>query len=121
MDTMLARLSSSKVQVYMADETDLLSFIRAISHGDKRVAGKWYYRTSSPLSSFLADAMLDLCEDFGANKFGIIKTLDFFTNFWVLAYRQRCVSTDSTASLRSTYEQLQSFHSDQRRAILELW
>lgn len=76
---------------YSLDDKDTLSLLRGLSQGDG-VVERWYKHEANnekQLSAVLLQAGFDHCLDCAVGKQGIMKSVDFFTNYWVLAYRLR--------------------------------
>jgi hypothetical protein len=125
----------------VAEDMDVLSLLRAFSQGDGRVLRKLNSRglevgkESTALSFAMADASYKYGKLFALNSFGVLKTVDFYTNYWVISFRLRGAMSapsnyhsyvqsdaleDTVSGIRKSYASLQAFVDDSRRGALEL-
>ena len=87
----LKTVAAKESQHYSLDDKDLLSLLRGLSQGDG-VVERWYKHEinhEKHLSAVLLRASFDYCSEYATGKYGVMKSVDFFTNYWALAYRLR--------------------------------
>jgi hypothetical protein len=101
------------------NEDDVLSLIRAFTQGDGIVSK---VHRGGTLSKALLPALLTHCKPAAQGLHGPMKMCDFFTNFWVLAHKQRFseVSSDLLTESSKIFQTLTAFSESNGLLSMEL-
>eukprot|EP01039_Chlorochromonas_danica_P008266 gene8266-9115_t len=126
---LLQRVGSRKD---MPMESDVLSLLRAFSQGEAVVSRKkgWkgidIRKQHTSLSALLLESKFKYASAYGANARGILRTFNFYTSYWTLAYRMRGADLSEASkhdpfhSARIHYNSLMEFFHDSTKDTLEL-